>query len=137
MSDEIIKILDDLGRRFGIAIDWSSENVMPYLQDLMQRFIKYETLTSIVWMVVFIIFTAIMVTTVFALIKYQIGFNKKHHTSAYFDGLIWPSLVSIVLIFFIIICVIGIGCQINDLITCYTIPEKMIFNYILSYTSSV
>lgn len=25
MSDEVIKILDDLGRRFGIVIDWSSE----------------------------------------------------------------------------------------------------------------
>lgn len=31
MSDEIIKILDDLGQRFGVVIDWSSENVMPYL----------------------------------------------------------------------------------------------------------
>lgn len=47
MSDEIIKILDDLGQRFGIAIDWSSQNVMPYLQDLISRYIKYETMTSI------------------------------------------------------------------------------------------
>ena len=31
MSDEIIKLLDDLGQRFGIAIDWSSENMMPYI----------------------------------------------------------------------------------------------------------
>ena len=54
MSDEIIKILDDLGQRFGIAIDWSAQNVMPYLKDLMSRFINYEMITSVVWMVVFI-----------------------------------------------------------------------------------
>lgn len=47
MSDEIIKILDDLGQRFGIAIDWSSQNVMPYLQDLVRRFTTYEIATSI------------------------------------------------------------------------------------------
>lgn len=35
MSNEIIKVLDDLSERLGIAIDWSSQNVMPYLQDLM------------------------------------------------------------------------------------------------------
>ena len=37
MSEEIIKILDDLGRRFGILIDWSSKNILPYLQDLIPR----------------------------------------------------------------------------------------------------
>lgn len=29
MSENIIKVLDELGKRFGIAIDWSSENVTP------------------------------------------------------------------------------------------------------------
>ena len=28
MSDEIIKLLDDLGRRFGIAIDWSDGDLV-------------------------------------------------------------------------------------------------------------
>ena len=55
MSDEIIKILDDLGRRFGVVIDWSSENIMPYLQDLMQRYINYEVMTSVMWIVVALI----------------------------------------------------------------------------------
>ena len=31
MSDEIIKVIDELGKRFGIVIDWSSENVLPYI----------------------------------------------------------------------------------------------------------
>ena len=32
MSDEIIKVLDDLSDRVGITIDWTSQNVLPYLQ---------------------------------------------------------------------------------------------------------
>ena len=49
VSGEIIKVLDDLCRRFGIAVDWTSENVLPYLQDLCSRYIQYEVFTSIAW----------------------------------------------------------------------------------------
>lgn len=31
MSQEIINVLDNLGEKFGIAIDWSNENILPYL----------------------------------------------------------------------------------------------------------
>lgn len=33
MSDEIIKVLDDLSKRAGIAIDWTSQNVLPYYKN--------------------------------------------------------------------------------------------------------
>ena len=42
MSEEIIKVLDELGKRFGIVIDWSNQNIMPYLQELLKSFIKME-----------------------------------------------------------------------------------------------
>jgi hypothetical protein len=41
MGNEVIKVLNHLGDQFGVAIDWSSANVMPYLNDLMTRMIKY------------------------------------------------------------------------------------------------
>ena len=37
MSKEIIAIFDDLAERFGVAIDWTSANVMPYLQELFAK----------------------------------------------------------------------------------------------------
>lgn len=42
MSNEIIKVLDNLAERFGVAIDWTAQNVMPYLQDLYGRIIDYR-----------------------------------------------------------------------------------------------
>lgn len=34
MNEEIIKILDYIGSKFGVAIDWTDKNVTPYLQEL-------------------------------------------------------------------------------------------------------
>ena len=76
MSDEIVKILDDLGQRFGIAIDWTSENVMPYLQDLMGRYINYEIITSIVRLIVFNICCIGMGVAIPNLIKYERKYNE-------------------------------------------------------------
>ena len=41
MGEEVIKVLKHLGDQFGVAIDWSSANIMPYLNDLMGRIVKY------------------------------------------------------------------------------------------------
>ena len=129
MSDEIIKLLDDLGRRFGIVIDWSSENVMPYLQDLMSRYINYEIITSIVWLIVLVVCCTGMVIAIPRLITYERERNES-------DCIVWPTVVVVIFIAMIILCLLGIGSQINDLIICNTIPEKMIIdyvNYLVSY----
>lgn len=118
MSDEIIKLLDDLGRRFGIAIDWSSENVMPYLKDLMSRYINYEVMTSIAWIVIGVIL--LIGGIIFAIV-----FVKNDCECAPFISL------------GVAICgAVMIGVQVFDIITCYTIPEKVIIEYINSLLSS-
>ena len=37
MSNEVIKVLDAFSQKFGIAINWTSENIMPYLQQLGEK----------------------------------------------------------------------------------------------------
>lgn len=34
MNDEIIKVFDYIGDKLGIVIDWTQQNIQPYLQDL-------------------------------------------------------------------------------------------------------
>ena len=127
MSEEIIKILDDLGRRFGIAIDWSSENVMPYLKDLMSRFASYEVMTSIIWLVIALVGIIGCLVGIFVVNKYA---NKVLEEDPYSD---WNSGSGVL----IVISIIAIGCfviciifQSLDIVTCYTIPEKMILEYL-------
>ena len=66
MTDEIIKLLDELAKRFGIAIDWTSENVIPYLEDLFNRFITYNIIISVFWTIL-----------LFAVIWFDVWFVKK------------------------------------------------------------
>lgn len=47
ISSEITNILNDLGSRFGVVIDWSSQNVVPYVQDLVSRIAKLEMVNSV------------------------------------------------------------------------------------------
>lgn len=61
MSTEIIKVLDDLSKRFGVAIDWTDKNVMPYLQDLYVRYIRYRMCGAVLWLVIGIILLVISI----------------------------------------------------------------------------
>ena len=40
ISSEITSILNDLGSRLGVVVDWSSANVVPYVQELVSRIAK-------------------------------------------------------------------------------------------------
>lgn len=42
MGDEVVKVLNALCEKFGIAMDWSSQNIVPYIQLLSKRCINYE-----------------------------------------------------------------------------------------------
>lgn len=57
MSKEIIKVLDELGKRFGVIIDWNNQNIIPYLQELLKRFICYRNITACVWIIISIAMT--------------------------------------------------------------------------------
>ena len=55
MSEEIIKVLDALAEKFGLAVDWTSANVIPYLEQLCGKYVNYEIVTSVVWLILGII----------------------------------------------------------------------------------
>lgn len=133
-SQEIINILNYLGQKFGIAIDWTSENIMPYLEDLCGRYIKYEVFTSIAWM-------AIIPTITLIILIPTIIFHKKAK-EVYWDECDHFGLCCAAIIFWIVfgimafssICVIST--QVFDIIECYTLPEKVILEYLETLVNS-
>ena len=48
-----IQVLDELSKKFGLMVDWSQQNIQPYVQDLMSRVVGYEFWTNFVWMIFF------------------------------------------------------------------------------------
>lgn len=119
ISNEIIKVLDALCNKFGIAIDWSGENVLPYLNTLIDKYINYEITTSIYW-----IFTGVIVGS-FGLYFFFHGKYIANKTD-------WDEGFGTFLIGLICLCacLTIIPCQIHDLIQCFTFPELTVINQI-------
>ena len=54
-SEEFIKIMDYVGSKLGFVIDWTSQNIVPYMSELGQRIVNYEIATSSAYIVMFLI----------------------------------------------------------------------------------
>lgn len=121
MSEEIIKVLDALCAKFGVAIDWTSQNVLSYTKELIEKFIRYEIATSIMWAILGIALFVICV------IVAKIFIPKAIEDYWYESYYVLPAILSILagmiafLVFFKQAC---------DITTCLAFPEKMIFDYI-------
>jgi len=111
MGNEIIKVLDALCDKFGIIIDWSSDNVFPYFKELCEKFIRWEIGTSITWIILAILAVVI------------VGIISKVGDSLFFIDELFYMVLTVAFII--------IGFQIFDIVECCTFPEKAIFDYIM------
>ena len=75
MSTQIIEVLNDICEKFGVAVDWTSKNVQPYLKELMTKCVNYKLATDVIWLVVGIILLIIGGV----LIKFALTNNRKYH----------------------------------------------------------
>ena len=123
-SNEIIKILDDLSKRLGVAIDWSNKNIMTYLNDLIDRFIKWEIATSTVNIVL-----GIVIGIVGGCMTKNIWKNRNNHT--YFgdmdEGITWAFIGGIACIVAGVL-VVALNC--DAIVEAIFLPEMTIYNYV-------
>lgn len=131
MSDQVIKILEYMGEKIGVAIDWTQENVLPYAEDLIERFVTYNIVECALCILCF----ALCGVAAAILIKIICGgFNKAKASRkdnwiaiAYSYGDVEPNVGGVFLIvaagICILACVIGIPCMIGELIKWCIIPE--------------
>lgn len=122
VSNQIIEVLNYLGEKFGIAIDWSSQNIMPYIYELCGKFISWEIATSWMWIVLGGIFLLLGIFFIALELANQ----------WYFDGLIFALGIIMFIIAFSVI-----GAQVYDIITATHFPEKTIFDYIQTYINTM
>lgn len=117
LSDQIIEVLDDLCSRFGVAIDWTQENIIPTLSSLGEKYIRYEVATSIAWCVFWIAIASIL------LLLGRI-FHKKEYDDLYIPFYIVGAIAAAIAMFVVAV-------QAFDIIECITIPEKTIIEYLI------
>ena len=126
MSKEIIEVLDALSDRLGMSIDWTQNNIIPYLQEICNKYVNYEIATSIVWIVVGVLF---LVAAIWAVKK---AIKVNNDTSI--DEDVTALLVCVLVVLAVALSVIGVITileQVFDIITCYTFPEKIIIEKLI------
>lgn len=137
MGDEVIKVLEHLGKQFGVAIDWSSANVMPYLQDLMPRIVKYgiyQNISDIIYCLVFLLVIALIARKLYKTsYKYASIYEKTNDyddksTAMFFTTAFMISLVITTITTIIALCTIKTS--INEIIELSTVPEKYVIELI-------
>ena len=114
MSSQIIEVLNNLCLRFGLAIDWTQDNIFPYLEELAAKYIAWECATSWMWIGI----GAILVVVGLALFVTDLKYD-------WADGVM-------VLAGFGMLCV-GVPmivCQVYDILTCKYFPEKELVEYV-------
>lgn len=139
MSTQIIEVLNDICEKFGIAVDWTSKNIQPYLKELLTKCINYKLATDIVWLVVGIILLIIGGV----LLRFAFNNNHKYHEiKDYYErmcsnldetaatqiiiGGICLSIAVVLILYFTI-----------NLLACLTFPEKIILDMVRSYLGNV
>ena len=131
-SEQIIQVVDMLCEKFGIAVDWTGENVIPYIETLCGKLIGYEVGTSIAWMAIWLM---VSICSVVATRKLTPIFKNKieKDRSKYFPSYDWEIGAGFAiagLVFINLVTVIVICTQIMDIIKCVTFPEMFVFEYV-------
>lgn len=131
MSDEIIKVLDNLGEKFGVVIDWTQQNIQPYAQDLCQRVTQYKLSTSIVGLVIAILLLIVSITWFIYTIKTTTGYKNKYGFSDDDKFIRQCSCFIIAPIMCLTGLIIG-SCMIDNIYMCIYVPERILINMISS-----
>lgn len=134
-SEEIISVFDYLGEKMGVAIDWTSSNAIPYLQELCGKYIDWEIWVSIAWIVISLLFLISGIVSIkFAIKAYkkwkEDGCGRYDSSKDAAEVLLFIG-IALILIFAIIASINAF-----DIIKCLTFPEMKIYEYITSLMSN-
>lgn len=141
MSEEIIKVFDYIGDKLGIAIDYTQENIQPYLEDLWHRYITYEIIINSLHFVGSLTITLICLYFILRFFK-----AKKKAYNGEIDSLFYQessnsyynyvemcdSGIVIIITSCTLFLIFGISTifQLSDLIELLIIPEKFILKLV-------
>lgn len=144
ISGQVIEIFDYLGEKLGLAIDWGSENILPYIKVICENVVKYNIAISIFNIATGIVFSIcfiILVKTIYKSYKSCLTTKQDNTFCTYYKysdgdvsiqtttvGLICLVLCCITLIISVPFVVIGI----DELMRWIFMPEISLIKYIAS-----
>ena len=126
MNEELIKALTELAKKFGVAIEWTSQNALPYVQELASRIVKFEVATSVLWAIVGAMFI-ISFRWWMPLIR---NLARKEEEKPFDMYDLYKGLATAGMIITMIAGGLIIGQQAYDIIECVILPEAVVLRYL-------
>ena len=120
VSDQIIQVLDALCEKFGLVVDWTNENVVPYLSTLATKLVSYEIWTSVAWIVICAILSTIGI----------IIWSRESFKTKLYEVEVDAFVLSIITVTCWVVSLVTVITQTMDIIKCVTFPEMYIFEYV-------
>lgn len=120
IADDIIKLQEYLFAKMGIAIDWSADNIMPYLMELGSHIVSYKMWCAI------IIICAVLVS--FIIVWSLCNMWKKVYPNNE-DVCIYTIIIKLAIT---VVMIITISVQSITIVKCKTFPEIVVYDYISS-----
>lgn len=128
-SDQIISVLDKLGEQMGIVIDWTSENILPYIQDLVSRIATIEIVNSIIEIVFATISLFLIIFILLKLAKKsKINLKESGEYLNLDDGWFIGGIIAIVILGMLSIVLFSVA--IPSLTQAIWLPEITAYEYI-------
>lgn len=131
VSDQIIAVINDLGSKMGMAIDWTSANVIPYLQDLVMRISYMAIAKHSIGAALGIIALITSIVIWVKLSKFHVRQQEKYRKQEYVDedDLVYIfGIIGIIIGFMLGIILLSVN--VASLVEAIYLPEVAAYNYI-------
>lgn len=129
MSSEFEKALDAVCDKFGIAVDWSSKNVIPYVQELSTRVVHFKMASA----VFFVVLGVLMLISTILWVKWIKYCDNKYKEDGYSDWDLAAGLSVGACIIWIVVAVYIVLTSAYDIVTYSIFPEKALVDFISTY----
>ena len=139
MDNKVIEVLDYMGEKLGIAIDWTSENVMPQVMEFIGRYQVYAIVENVMWTIIYIIGVAIFATILKKMFK---GIKTEDRDNIWYDmHYSTDACITIAITIFLTIAIITLVVfaidHVFNIAKWALVPEIQFFETFSSYLNSV
>lgn len=122
VADQIIQVIEELCAKFGIAVDYTAEQIMPVFQYLIDRYANYIILSKTAFLILDVLLEGGLIFAVYRMYRAYHNENSQFYLD---DG------VEIALFLFSIMAVVGLVLSftsVQQIIQAFTIPEMAFLN---------